>query len=265
MELVGLVVIGIGVVLFFVQRSQKARAACIKLARDGTVADLKKLAQEIGAEIGRGSWRDYVKINGLVTCDRPLKSELKQEPCVYYKMSVRREYEETVTLKDEKGRPYTETRRGSDVVASNSQSVPFQLQDATGTLEVNLDGAEIDTVKVLDEFRPDSDRGGFLSYGNFSLALSQSYPSSNRRTLGYRYSEAILPVERRVYILAEVSDELPDLILQKPSAADRHFLVSLKSPDELASSADRNAQYAFYGMVGCLIGGPILAIAGLIF
>ena len=142
----GILLLIIGVILFFVQRYQRQKSMSIRLARSGSVAELQHLSKEIGAEIGPGNWREYVKLTGQIRCDRPLTAELTQEPCVYYTMRVTREYEETVRKQDNEGKSYQETQRGSDTVSSNERSIPFNLTDATGQINVNPDGAAFDTV-----------------------------------------------------------------------------------------------------------------------
>lgn len=258
----GGILIVIGVILFFVRRNQKNRAFAIRTARTATCAELATMAQAIAQEIGGGSWREYVKVSGAIECDHPLVSQLRQEPCVHYTMTVRREYEETVTVKDDQGETRTETRRSSETVSSNQQSVPFRLQDYTGTVEVNPNGAEIETVKVLDEFHPEQGYGGRISYGRFSLNVG-GFPSG-RRTLGYHYSEAILPLQRRLFVVGMISDYDGRLTLQKPTEPGKRFILSLKTEDELTRNADRMAQFSFYAMLACVAIGVVLILIGLI-
>jgi hypothetical protein len=100
MGILGVLLLIAGVVLFFVERFHRGRATSLKAARSVTVAELQSLSTAIASEIGGGNWRDYIKLTGMIRCERPLISELKQEPCVHYQMSVTREYEETVTKQD---------------------------------------------------------------------------------------------------------------------------------------------------------------------
>ncbi|WP_416665719.1 E3 ubiquitin ligase family protein [Egbenema bharatensis] len=257
----GLVFIAIGVVLFFVHRNERQKAFSIRSAELMTTAELSHLSGEIAREIGGGSWRDYVKVTGVIECDRPLISELRQEPCVYYTMTVKREYEESVTEKDSSGKTRTETRRGSEVVASNQQSVPFWLRDPQGAIEVNPDGANIETVKVLDEFRPEQAIGGTISFGQFSRQVGFG---DRRRTIGYRYTESILPLQRRIFVLGAVSDSGQQLTLLKPTEAGKRFIISLKSEEELTRSADQSAQNGMYAMIACGAIGVILLVIGIL-
>lgn len=262
--IIGVILLIAGLILFFVQKNQKNKAFCIRVAKSISVTEMKDMASEIAKEIGGGNWREYVKLSGVIECDRPLTSELRQEPCVHYNMSVRREYEERVTRRDSDGKTRQETQRGSEVIASNQQSIPFMLRDQTGIVEVNPNDADIETVKVLEEFRQENAVGGLLSFGGFSLALGDRFMGGGRRTLGYRYCESILPIQRRVTVVGTVSDSAGRLTLQKPDESDRKFIISLKTEEELVKKADQGAALAFYSMLGCLIGGGILVVIGLV-
>ncbi len=263
MAIVGVILIVIGVILFFVQRNQKNRAFNIRVARAATIAELHQMSKAIAQEIGVGSWRDYVKVAGTIECDNPVISELKQEPCVHYKTEVRREYEETVTRTDSEGKSHQETQRGSETISSNSQSAPFVINDQTGTVYIDPEGAELETIKILDEFRPEQASGGLISFGGFSLAVGN--PSGSRRTLGYRYHESILPLRRRAFVVGTVSDNGNTLTIQKPEDSGQHFLVSLKTEEQLTKAAEKNAKIGFYVMVGCWVAGVVLLLAAVIF
>lgn len=260
---IGIVLLVVGVILYLAQRHQTRRASSLRAARPATVAELERMAHDIAQEIGGGSWRDYVRLVGDIVCDHPLISELKQEPCVHYSMTVRREYEETITRQDETGKSIQETRRSSETLASNQQWMPFVLRDQTGVIAVNPTGAEIETVKVLDEFRPES-AGGLISYGRYSQVPSHLHPG--RRTLGYHYSESILPLHRRATIFAMVSDRDGHLTLENPSNTDpnRAFIIALKTEEELTKSAERSATGLRIAMQVCLALGVVLTLVGLL-
>lgn len=259
----GVISIGIGIVLYFVERNQSGRAFSLRSAKPATVAELTQLAQAVSQDMGSGSWRDYVKVMGTIECDRPLYSELTQETCVYYSMTVKREYEETVTHTDDKGDRHTDVQRGSEVLSSNTRSTPFWVNDGTGAIEVNPNGASIDAEPVLDDFRNEGAKGDLISYGSFSLAAS--HPQSGRRTLGYRYTESLLPVNRRVLVVGTVSDQSGSLVLQKPMETGQCFIVSLKTDEALIAESDRTAKNAALWMKICIAVGAILILISTLF
>ncbi|MBF2057274.1 MAG: hypothetical protein IGQ45_08625 [Cyanobacterium sp. T60_A2020_053] len=92
--LLGIILIIVGIILFFIRQNQSNELLSLQSARKTNVAELTNIANSISQEIGVGDWRDYVKIWGKITVNKPILSELKQEPCVYYEMKIEREYEE---------------------------------------------------------------------------------------------------------------------------------------------------------------------------
>lgn len=124
MKIIGIILIVIGIILFFVYSNLKRKLASLRQARPASIAELNHLASEIALEMGSGSWRDYVKLRGTIQCDQPLISELKQMPCVHYNMTVVREYEEQVTERDSDDKVVTKTQRGSETLSQNRESVP---------------------------------------------------------------------------------------------------------------------------------------------
>ncbi|AUC62296.1 hypothetical protein AA637_14595 [Cyanobacterium sp. HL-69] len=257
MGIFGFILVAIALILFFVKQAQAKNHGSLLSARLTDIEELQTTCQAITQEIGGGNWRDYVKLWGKISVDEPLISEMKQEPCVYYRMLVQREYEEKVRSQDSEGKTIEKTVRKSETITQNQGSTPFILEDKTGTITINSQGAKFDTIKILDEFRPEQPAGGMLQFGNFSFLMrSDSY---NTHTLGYRYQEFILPINREVLVLGNASDETGELRITKPSN-NEPFLVSLKTEEELNSDYLKNQNALKYSMIGCLFLGIILII-----
>lgn len=265
MEILGFILLIVSGVLFLIKKQQESKALSIKSARSSAISELKHLAGEIADEIGGGNWRDYVKVYGTVVCDRPLTSELKQETCVYYRMSVKRRYEEMVTRKDSDGNTQQEIEQRTQTVAGNQQSVPFRVRDRHGDeIEVNPTGADIETIKVVSEFQPEGKNRLEIRFGGFSQSFETATPRANCKTLGYEYEESILPINRQILVIGTASDVTGELMLQRPVKSDKKYIISLKSDEELAANADQGAKVAFYSMVGCAGLGVLLILIGVI-
>lgn len=234
MKIVGIILLVIGAVMFFTRRNQQQKLFSIKRARSVTVAELSDTAGAVASEIGGGNWRDYVKLWGQVMTEEPLRSEHKQEPCVYYVSTVTREYEE----KNQDGK----LERKTDQISRHRQSTKFWLKDDTGSILVNPEGAAIDSVSIMDEFR--DERSG--------------------STLGYRYAESVLPVGQDVLVVGAVSDQTKQVVVGKPVQADHDYLISLKDEEMLATKTSRDAKNTGVAMFVCLGLGAVLLIFGLI-
>ena len=259
MKIIGIFLLVVSVVLFFVHKNLKHKLTSLRQARPASIAELNHLANTIAQEIGVGSWRDYVKLRGTIQCEQPLISELKQIPCVHYQMTVVQEYEEQVTERDQDDNLVEKTQRGSETLSQNQQTIPFFLQDDTGEIWVEPEGAQIEAVRVMNTFSPGEPQGGQLSLGEFSLSLSAD---SHRRTTGYRYQESVLPLQRQVFVVAQVSDHNQSLVLEQPNLRGQRFVISSKSEEALAHTTQTLVTYAFYGMVSTLGAGALFVFLG---
>ena len=261
MAIVGGILLVIGAVLFFVRLSQLKKLTAIRAARRSTVNELTTIASAVAQDIGAGSWQDYVKVYGEVQCDQPLQSQVKQVDCAYFTTTVTRKYEEIVTEKDDAGKTTRKTVEKTDIVSQQKLSTPFWLIDDTGKVSVHPEDAEIETVKILSEFRPEQGEAGRISLGGFSLNLGQQMAGQGR-TLGYQYEESILPIGREALVIGMATDVTKKLTIRKPSDRKNKFIVSLKTEGELTQGIDKSAKQTFYGMLGCVGAGVILLVMG---
>ncbi len=220
-----------------------------------TAAELKNLSESVAKDIGAGSFAETAEVKGTIRCEHPLTSELTNAACVYYEMRVTREYEETYWDTDSKGNRVQRTRRASESVSQNSRSCPFEVEDATGRVTVDPTGASLMAEKVYDRYEPGEPRSTSLSVGRWTLNLVGLALTGGRRTLGYKYEEKIVPLGRPVYVLGEASDSGGQLAIRKPTKKGVHFIVSLKSEEELTRSASGATKWM------TVIAG-VLAVAG---
>jgi E3 Ubiquitin ligase len=129
--------------------------------------------------------------------------------------------------------------------------VPFYVEDSSGRILVEPDGAEWDPETLVDEFQP----------GGLPQQLLQQMVS-NTRFVGTRYRERIVPLQKRAYLLGEARDA-GGLALRKPEKGGR-FLISLKSEEQLVESAKSSAQGFKIGAMVCALLGAGLLLAGLV-
>jgi hypothetical protein len=257
----GIILILVGVGLFYAYKKALDKVYQIKATDTTTAKALTEMCEEIATELGSGSFNEVCELKGVIKeTTEPLVSELKKIPCAHYDMTVSREYEETVTTRDSQGNQRTELKKSSQTVAHNNRTVGFILEDATGRIRVNPNGAKMDLETVCDEFKPAE--GENLHFGDWFFKVGAAKQGS--RTLGYHYVETVLPLGRQVYVLGEARDDEGGLTVKKPSAKDKQFIISMKSEAELVQSASKSANIYKYIAFGAGIVGLLLIIIGII-
>jgi hypothetical protein len=101
-------------------------------------------------------------------------------------------------------------------------------------VEIDPEGAPIEGERVLSKFEQ-GDVGPAISIGGFRLSIGAI--GGGRRTIGYKLEEWALPLGARVYALGEARDDGGRLRVAKPSAKGGRFIISVKSEEQLLSSA----------------------------
>jgi len=222
-------------------------------------AELEALLPEAFAVVKSGARR--LSGRQIIVCDQPLTSQLGEHSCVYYRMSVRRKYDEEYWEKDNNGNQVRKTRTGTDVVSDTKESCPFYVKDETGKLLVVPDGAKFDSlIESVSRFEPATMGGlGGIGFGRFQLTPPMMQ-GSGRRTLGYHYEEHVLPLNRRVTIMGQVNDKMGQLAMRK--ADGQKLFISTRSKEEMVGSAQKTAQVMFASAIGSAVIGVVLAIIG---
>src|ERR687893_1432115 len=181
------VVAGGGVPYF--RSKNKQKAALMGQTETSNASDVSGLAQGT-----------LVEIKGTLRCEKPLTSEMAGESCAYYSSKVVREYLERDYDDDDDD---VGSDRRSEVVAQNEQFAPFTVEDPTGSVTISAEGAEVDARQVVNRFERSTGREGpSITLGGATINLG-----GGERTLGYRYTESILPVDAPIYVLGTVRED----------------------------------------------------------
>jgi len=221
-----------------------------------------------------------VEVKGTLSCESPLHSEMAEERCACCVSRVTREYVRSSGPSSDNNSPGSHHSRqtASETLAEIVRVVPFFVEDDTGKVEVHPQGPEVDAQKVVDRFEPSASPG-------FTLGGAPVPFDEEANTLGYRYTESVLPVDAPVYVLGVVRDDggigaglgqvdapVEELPLMKggklasslPSSRDneRRFVISHRSEEALGQDLARTVFWMAVAAVGALAVGVIVAVAG---
>lgn len=229
----GVALVASGVIVLYFRARELGKARLMRSVRTSPAAGV--------AELPPGT---PVEVAGTLRCESPLSGELSGERCAHYSFRVTREYLE------HDDRPGSDRR--SETLSSGGSSVPFAVEDASGSVRVDPEGAEVDARRVVDRFEKAGAEGG-LSVGGLTIRFG-----GEEQTLGYRYTEDILPPDAPVYVLGEVR---ADGTIGRPSGEGR-FLISHRSEEELGRALARNARLLALVSAGLLLMGLAFAAVG---
>jgi E3 Ubiquitin ligase len=233
-----------GALLYFRNRT-KQKAALMGQTETSQASDVSGLAPGT-----------LVEVEGTLRCEEPLTSEMAGERCAYYSSKVVREYLERDHDDDDDD---VGSDRRSEVVAHNEQFAPFTVEDSTGSVPVNAEGAEVDARQVVNRFeRNTGSEGPSISLGGATIHLG-----GGERTLGYRYTEGILPVDAPVYVLGTAQDGGG---IGGPVSSDQgqRFVVSHRSEEALGQSLGKTVLWLGVGGIAALVVGVILLVVGIL-
>jgi hypothetical protein len=153
-----------------------------------------------------------VEVIGTLRCAAPLKAEFSNLPCAWFTSEITRTVE----------RP---NNQGSDTtrIHHNVMHAPCTVEDASGHVAINLDGAEVEGEKVVDRQERESDVVG---------AIINAMQNVNARR---RYTETILAPDIAIYVLGQVQANRT-VGKPVPGSASSFFIVSNKSKEQVNKS-----------------------------
>ena len=221
-----------------------ASAGCLLLAmnagRKRRLLDDTPVSKALGVFVGE------VELEGVCVRQNPFTAYLCERPCVLYRWSVeehwRRPRQETYT--DDKGRTRTRTviDTGSDTVAEGGEQAGFYLQDETGFVWIEPEGADLD-VNLL--FEDEAERGDDLYYRKGPRSSVQG--STGERT----FTEHGLTVGTALFIRGRASERKDVVAAQigQEAKADMFIITPRKSQEISAGKASNYVVWNIFGLL----------------
>ncbi len=148
-----------------------AGLACAGLAiwlswRAARARSRRQLLQDLPTSPAAAIFVGWLEASGRARSASPLTSPLGQVPCVLYRLSITESYQRTETemSRDAKGRTTMRTRvvTGWESVGERTERIPFELEDESGRVRVDPEGARTRTEpfvqRIVGSSEPDYHR-----------------------------------------------------------------------------------------------------------
>lgn len=179
----------------------------------------------------QGVFIGQVELSGSAKLAPPLRSFLAGSECVWYRYTVEEEWErwETEHYTDKDGKSHTRQVRksGWSQIDSGGKTPAFFIEDETGAVRMQPEGAQIDSVTVFSEI---VHRGDALY---FQKGPATEISDSNGKR---RFSEQAIPLDAEIFVAGRAR-ERSDLVAPE-IAADRTqelFMISCKGEGRILS------------------------------
>jgi len=179
---------------------------------------------------------------------------MAEKTYAYYSSTVAREY---LRLDYDDDNDAGSDRR-SEIIAQNVQFAPFMVEDDSGVVGVHAEGAEVDARQVVNRFDRNTGNEGAFSLGGVTVNSG-----GGERTIGYRYTESILPIDESVYVLGTVQ-EGGTIGAPGFGQTDYRFVVSHRSEEAHTQSLGKTALWLGVGGAASLVLGVVLLVVGVL-
>ncbi len=275
---VGLILVAVALLLFWFSRRSETKVHHLKATETSKIGSVQQIVNEVAADMPDGvatGYKDYVELKGRIACDEPLRGELSDQVGAIVETTVVRVYERREETRDAQGHIRTEWRKGEETLSSNRRESPYWIDDGTGRLRVKASRG-VELVKAVERFETpqasanESGFGGQVSVGSgrFQISIGGGrFDPSQQRTLGYRFIEHILPINKPVYAIGEVAViEDEGLVFRPPTDDDKKkpFMLSARTEEEIVKGTEKSATLlkVFAGISG--VGGAVLIVLGIL-
>ena len=201
----------------------------------------------------KGVFIGQVELSGRANIDQPVRSFLAETNCVWFSYTVEEEWErwETETYTDKEGKTRTRQVRksGWTQIDSGGQTPAFYIEDDTGAVLVQPEGAEIEPLTVFSET---VGRGEALYY---QKATRAAIADSNGRR---RFHERAIPLNTELFVTGHAR-ERADIVAPEIAADGTQEMFLISCNGEARVQRGYRWQFWLFGLL-MLAGLPVAAL-----
>lgn len=223
------IALGIALKLHFDKQPVNHLVQVLKKTESSQVADLKEMTlPPFGENL-------YVKVAGTTSVEKPLQPKFLEQPAIYVRTLKQADYRETYREDGE-----TKTRTVTRTLSDNVQAIAFQLNDATGSIRVQPQGAEMDAMQVWNNYEP----------------YSGSHSNANSKLLGYHNTEWIIPLGQPTFVVGTLTENIDGFVIQHPIGDEvetSSFVISHR-PEASVRQEKQRLLGIFNGKILTLVG-----------
>lgn len=239
--LLGVIVIIVGVILFFLARRKTTESN--NISKFVPMDNINSIPYGIP-----------VIVHGTVSVDQPLTSPFTKSSCVYFAYTLEKETE----IKDKNGNSSWEWKQ---VGSSELQTIPFYLQDQTGKILIKPENCEVNGIYKTQQFiQPGTFQSAPSNFKILADAFQFGNPNTNVNGNRERITEYTILSGSQLNAFGIATLEGEQKFLQKTN--DYPLILSPLSKDQLIGT-EKKAAFMYYGFsIALILLGLYLAFYG---
>lgn len=209
-----------------------------------SVATMRKMETMKAADVGSLPPGTLVEVKGLLRCGAPLTGSFSQRQCAYFVTTIERDF---VAIEYDHDTKRPKRVRKTEVTERKELFAPFEVEDASGRVAVLVERATVEGIVAVERFEPFVDKHEGESFARKALRNL----TAKDDTLGFRYREMHLPLDRHIYVLGVTTAE--GAVGAPPADVKQSFIVSTKSEEERIEELSKTAKWTLVAGVVCAL------------
>ena len=150
-----------------------------------------------GQALASADTKGLVSFQGQVQPAQQLIAPCSGQPCLYYEIEIKQEWEKWVSTEDG-----SKKQTGTDSAHSDKRGSMFYVNDGSGPVAVNAtDGVQAKMEQTFDEKK--SYGWGDITFGGYTTHV-QRPSDSDKHAVGTRCIEKIIPAQGELFVLGKV-------------------------------------------------------------
>lgn len=249
MWIVGIILIAVGVGLFFYKKKVEDKLLDVKYYDKTDIKSALDTCTSISQELGSGHYSQMVKVSAKTQIQEPFIGEFSDDKCVYFEASAEHQFEKLVESKDSEGKTQRRWVSGSSTIGSTKEGGIFTLNDGSAEIEIDIEGSDLTMNNAVNDFKSTT-RPVRFSFGAYNPESS-----SRKRSQGYREIERNIPLGQELFVVGELHDRNGAPAISLPAEKKDPFIVSIHSEEKVIGGLESKIKMVFYGSIASVVIG----------
>lgn len=257
--LIPLLLIGGGLgAIFYLRPKMQNNVTEIKYMQTKTISELNDMFNQMDANGLGNDYREFVELKGTVTADNLVETPFSNRKVAYCESKLTQVTETREQYRDSNGNIQTRIKKHENTISNEKSSQEISMVDTTSNnpviLEINATGCKLDIPKTFDRFEPKSNVSNYRYFNSFS------WNRFGAETLGFKMIEETIEANQNLYVIGEAFRVGNTLHIGKPQDANKPFIITTKSEEDLVNSSNQSAMFALIGGIIAIVVGIVLFI-----